>query len=310
VAPTIEVLIAARCLQAIGGAAGIVLSRAIVRDLYGREKSASVLGYITMAWVIAPMLAPSLGGLLDGVAGWRASFFFISALGALVWLAALRLLHETHFERQSLPGLSGWLSGYRDLLRAPGFLSYALTLGFTSSVFFSFLGGAPYVMVVVLGRTPLDYGLWFIMVSFGYMIGNGLAGRFSERIGIDRMIGLGTTLALLGALACLLAAVTGLLSPLAIFGPMLLVAIGNGLAIPNGTAAAISINPVVAGTASGLAGFLQMGLGALTSQSVGLLQDSDPFAVFYVMAGGAGLAVLLHRLAQRRRPVVCPPAGG
>ncbi len=303
-APTIEVLIAARAAQAVGGAAGIVLSRAIVRDMYGREKSASVLGYITMAWVLAPMLAPSLGGLLDGLGGWAASFYVLSGLGALVWLAALAKLHETHHDRRRAPILSGLIGGYRVLLRVPRFNAYTLTMSFSSGVFFSFLAGAPYITVVVLERTPLDYGLWFILVSCGYMAGNGLSGRFSERIGIDRMVGLGNYCAFTGCAISLVAFLAGAHTPLSLFLPMMLVALGNGLTMPNGIAGAMSINPRVAGTAAGLAGFMQMGLGAAMSQSVGLLQDATPWAALYVMLASAALAIAGYRWI-----LACAPQG-
>ena len=293
-APTIEILIAARAAQAVGGAAGIVISRAIVRDLYGREKSASVMGYLTMAWVLAPMLGPTLGGFLDGLGGWAASFFFVGGLGALVWLAALFLLHETHHARGHAPILAGSLSGYRRLLAKPKFLAYTLALTFSSGVFFSFLAGAPYITVAVLGLTPFDYGLWFIAVSCGYMAGNGISGRFSERAGIDRMIGIGVVLVLCGCVISLLAVGAGILSPLALFLPMTLVAAGNGLNLPNGIAGAMSIDPTLAGTAAGLAGFMQMGLGALMSQSVGLFQEATPWAALYVMLASAILAVAMY----------------
>ncbi len=294
-APTIEVLILARAAQAVGGAAGITISRAIVRDLYGREKSASVLGYLTMAWVLAPMLGPTLGGYLDGLGGWQVSFFFLSGLGALVWLGTLALLHETHHERQETPILSGLLTGFRHLLGKPKFVAYTLTLAFSSGVFFSFLAGAPYITVVVLGLTPLDYGLWFILVSFGYMAGNGISGRFSEALGVDRMLGFGTFLAFSGSAISLIAVSLGLLSPFSLFLPMILVAFGNGLSLPNGIAGAMSINPALAGTAAGLAGFMQMGLGALMSQSVGLVQAATPWAALYVMVASGALAILMYR---------------
>lgn len=163
VAPSIELLIAARMAQALGGAAGIVLARAIVRDLYGREKAASMIGYITMAWVLAPMIAPVVGGLLDQAFDWRAGFWLLAAAGVAVVLSCHVYLHETHHDRSLGGGWRGLLEGYRWLLRRPRFNAYALTTGFTSSVFFSFLAGAPYVMVEVLGRSPVEYGLWFIL---------------------------------------------------------------------------------------------------------------------------------------------------
>lgn len=306
VAPNVELLIAARLAQAVGGAAGVVLARAIVRDLYGRDKAASVIGYVTMAWVLAPMLAPMVGGLLDQAFDWRAGFWLLAGLGVATALACHAFLHETHHERGAGtgtgPGLRGLAEGYARLLRRPRFDAYALTTGFTSSVFFSFLAGAPYVMVEVLGRSPVEYGLWFVLSSFGYMAGNGLAGRFSERLGVERMIAIGTLLALAGAASALGLFLAGVLAPWALFGPMTLVALGNGLAIPNGIAGAVSVDPRLAGTAAGLAGFLQLGLGAATSQSVGFLQTLEPYAVVYVMTAGAFVAVVVHQAALKLWP--------
>ncbi|WP_421707334.1 multidrug effflux MFS transporter [Algihabitans sp.] len=298
-APSIELLIAARLAQSLGGAAGIVLARAIVRDLYGREKAASMIGYITMAWVLAPMVAPTVGGLLDQAFDWRAGFWLLAGAGVAVVLTCHLYLYETHHTRSLAAGWRGLWGAYRGLLRHPRFNAYALTTGFTSSVFFSFLAGAPYVMVEVLGRSPVEYGLWFVLSGLGYMTGNGLAGRFSERLGVERMVALGTLLAFLGAAAALGLFLAGFLAPWALFVPMMLVALGNGLAIPNGIAGAVSVDPRLAGTAAGLAGFLQLGLGAATSQSVGFLQSFEPFAVVYVMTLGALLAVLVHWLACR-----------
>jgi MFS transporter, DHA1 family, multidrug resistance protein len=301
-ATSIAMLIAARLLQAIGGASGLVLSRAIVRDLYDRDRSASVLGYITMAFVVAPMLAPTVGGLLDQVAGWRSIFVLLALLGAVALAATWHKLPETNRNLAPSIRLAGLASGYMSLLRMPSFLAYGFTLGFSSAVFFAFVAGAPYVMVVVLGFQPLDYGLWFMIVSLGYMFGNFLSGRYSQRLGTDRMVTIGNLFTLAAGLAGLAAALAGAISPLTLFLPMLFAALGNGLTIPNATAGAISVNASMVGTAAGLAGFLQMGIGAGSAQLVGVLQDGAPFAVFWVMAAAAGLAALTHRLALRARP--------
>jgi DHA1 family bicyclomycin/chloramphenicol resistance-like MFS transporter len=300
-ATSIGMLIAARLLQAVGGASGLVLSRAIVRDLYDRDRSASVLGYITMAFVIAPMLAPTIGGLLDQLAGWRASFALLALLGIAALAATWRKLPETNRNRAASIGLHSLFAGYARLVRMPSYLAYAFTLGFASAVFFAFIAGAPYVMVVVLGQTPLDYGLWFMIVSLGYMTGNFLSGRYSQRVGTDRMVTIGNLVTMAAGLACLAAAVAGIMSPVTLFVPMLFAALGNGLTIPNGTAGAISVDTSMVGAAAGLAGFLQMGIGAGSAQLVGVLQDAEPFAVFWIMAAAAALATLTHRLALRGR---------
>jgi MFS transporter, DHA1 family, multidrug resistance protein len=300
-ATSVGMLIVARLLQAIGGASGLVLSRAIVRDLYDRERSASVLGYVTMAFVVAPMVAPAVGGLLDQVAGWRAIFVLLSLLGAAALLATWYKLPETNRTQTDTIRLGSLVSGYASLLRTPSFLAYGFILGFTSAVFFSFVAGAPYVMVVVFGYAPLDYGLWFTMVASGYMTGNFLSGRYSQRVGTDRMITIGNIIALVATLCGLAAAVSGAMSPVTLFVPMLFAALGNGLTIPNATAGAISVNASVVGAAAGLAGFMQMGVGAGAAQLVGVLQDGAPFAVVWVMAAGAAIAALIHHVTLRVR---------
>ncbi len=301
ISPTIELLIFSRLLQAVGGAAGIVLARAMVRDVYSKEKSASVIAYITMAFVLAPMVAPVLGGVLDLYAGWRASFWLLCILGAIVLAASIKYLPETHVQRSISASGYGLLTGAAHLFAIPRFRGYAMTLAFSSSVFFAFLGGAPHVMVDVLHRTPVEYGFWFIAVSMGYMFGNFISGRYTQRFGIDRLMLLGNSLTLAGGMLCLAAAVSGLLSPLTLFVPMGVAALGNGLTIPNGTAGAISVDPRMTGTAAGWSGFTQMACGAIASQLVGSLQNNWAFAVFWFMAGASVLALVSHLWTMRSR---------
>ncbi len=296
-APTIDMLMAARFVQAIGGASGMVLARAIVRDLHGREASASVLGYITMAWVLVPMFAPALGGFIDQFSTWRTAFHILSGIGVVILALTIWQLPETN----SRAGDDGTrlLDGMARLIRQPRFIGHTLTLGFCSAMFFSFIAGAPYIMVNVLDQTPLDYGLWFMMISVGYMTGNFLSGRYSQRIGIDRMISIGNVLAMAGAMAMLMAGLGGWLAPVSLFGFMLFVTLGNGLTVPNGTAAAISVLPHTIGAAAGLSGFVQMTIGASASQFTGALQQSTPLVALWVMAVSSLLAALAHHVTSR-----------
>ena len=300
-APDIHVLIAARLLQAVGGSAGIVLARAMVRDVYDRETSASVISYITMAFVVAPMVAPVMGGYIDAHGGWRMGFWLLTVLGAVVLAAAWFHLPETHVRRAERGAGLGLVSGAARLIALPRFRGYTLTLAFTSAVFFAFLGGAPHVMMDVLNRTPVEYGLWFMLVSAGYMVGNFVSGRYTRAIGIDRIILIGCAITLGGGLLCLAAAISGLLTPATLFLPMVLSAIGNGLTIPNGTAGAISVDQRLTGAAAGWSGFSQMACGAAASQLVGSLQDGWPMAVFWFMAGASLLALVTH-MASLRTP--------
>jgi DHA1 family bicyclomycin/chloramphenicol resistance-like MFS transporter len=299
-AVSIEMLIAARLVQAIGGASGIVLARAIVRDLYQGEKAASVLGYITMAWVLAPMIAPVIGGYLDELAGFRSTFVLLAIVGTLTLAGAWFTLHETNVNRRTEGPL--WRSAhYGCIFAARQFRGYATSLTFASAVFFTFLAFAPFLTVNIMGRSAMEYGLWFVVVSVGYMIGNFLSGRYSERIGNDNMVLAGNTLTFIGAALCLLLGVLGFLAPAALFSPMLLCALGNGLTIPNGTIRAISIDPMLVGTAAGLLGFLQMGVSAVISQAVGSLQEQNFMIGYWVLASCAVLSALAHLTMVVRR---------
>lgn len=299
VAPSIEWLIAARLLQALGGAAGIVLARAMVRDVFDRETSASVISYITMAFVVAPMVAPAIGGFIDVHGGWRLSFWLLTALGAIVLAASWVFLPETHVTRTAPGSGMGLIGGAARLFALPKFRGYTATLAFTSAVFFAFLGGAPHIMIDVLKRTPMEYGLWFVIISAGYMLGNFLSGRYTKAVGIDRMIMAGCGITLAGGLLCFAAAITGLLTPATLFVPMSLAALGNGLTIPNGTAGAISVDARLTGAAAGWSGFSQMACGAAASQLVGSLQDGFPFAVFWFMAAASAMALVTHVTSMR-----------
>jgi MFS transporter, DHA1 family, multidrug resistance protein len=299
-APTIDLLIAGRIVQAAGAAAGMVIARAIVRDLYERDRAARMIAYLTIAMVVAPMLAPSVGAILMDLADWRAIFIALTVAGImLLWSAHLRLV-ET---RRHAGGGHSLLTGAGRLMRSGAFLSYVLQSAFSMSTFFAFVAGAPYFMIDVLERPATEYGLWFIIVSLGYMLGNFTAARVTPRVGIDRMILVGSIFALVGTglTFCLLLSLPW--APALLFGPVMLSAVSNGFSMPNAQAGAISVDPSLAGTASGVAGFTQLACAALVSQAVGMLQDGTPYPMLAFMLGCATLSLLgfivPRRLAAR-----------
>ena len=300
-AASVEQLIALRVLQATGGCAGLVLGRAIVRDLFDQDTSASMLGYITMAMVLAPMLAPVLGGFLDDLFGWQAGFVVAAAAGALILTASWGSLHETNFDRRPMPGVGAIARDYAALLRSPVFVANALAGATAVSVFFSFLAGAPYVMVELLGRTPGEYGLWFMLAAGGYMAGNFLSGRFARRIGTDFLVFAGNGLALATMLVLCAVALTGAFSPAAIFAPMFFSGVANGMVIPSTLANAVSVRPDMAGAASGFAGSLHLVMGGIGTVIVGHAQDDSQWPMLLTMSGFAVLAFLSGLWAKRAR---------
>lgn len=274
-APTIETLILARVVQAIGGCTGLALGRAIVRDLYERDKAASMIGYVTMGMTVGPMLGPVFGGLLDESYGWQGGFYLMVGLGAAVLVASLFNLHETNHKKTSSGGLSGLWRNYRSLGRHRLFWAYALTAMFTSSVYFAYLGGAPFIAAKKFGMGPAEMGLYFMFVAVGYIVGNGISGRVAARVGILKMVVVGSALPAIAIIALIIDAGLGLAHPLALFLPMFMIGLGNGICLPSAVSGAVSVKPELAGAASGLSGSLQIGLGAFTSALVAwLLSDA------------------------------------
>lgn len=305
-AGSIEQLIAGRILQAAGGCAGIVLARAIVRDIYERDMAASMIGYVTMAMVVAPMLAPTVGGVLDQWAGWQSGFYLVSVLGLLLLMLAWNRLPETHHERAVSAGFARLTRNCATLMGQPLFLGYALNSAFGSCIFFAFLAGAPYITTNVMGRTAAEYGFYFILVSLGYMFGNFLSGRFAARAGVDRMVLSGTVVALVGLGLLVAFMALGPSEPYVIFAPMAVVAVSNGLNIPSATAGAISVRPEMTGAGAGLAGFLQLGSGAVATLVVGALHDGTRLPMVIVMVCSGLLAAacigLIFRASRRAYP--------
>ncbi len=298
-ANSIEALIAGRVVQAVGGCAGFVVTRAILRDLYERERMGSMLGYLTMAMVAVPMVAPAIGGYLDVWYGWRAGFVLVAVFGAGVLIACVFVLHETNARLQPLEGAGALAAAFWRLLRHRAFCGYALQVGCTTGTFFAFVGGAPYVMVEVMGRPTSEYGLYFMFIAAMYMAGNYISGRVSARVGIDRMIGRGTSLALAGVIILFFVTMAGALTPVTMFGAMAVVSLGNGFSTPNGLAGAVSVDPTRAGTASGFAGFLQMAIGALATYGLGLLLAETAMPLAAVLLTTTGLAFAAHRIGVR-----------
>ena len=302
-ATTINELIAGRVVQATGGCAGLVLSRAMVRDLWDRDTSASMLGYVTMGMVLAPMFAPGIGGYLDIWFDWRAGFAFMSLLGLIVLGASWLTLHETIGSVRPMPGIAGIAHDFRTLLHIPLFRWNALSGAFAVAIFFSFLAGAPFIMEQLLGRSKMEYGLYFMLSAAGYMTGNYLSGRFSTRYGTDAMVISGALTAAAGAGLLLLFAAIGLLDPVSIFLPMMIIGLSNGLTLPNTLANAVSVRPGMAGAASGLAGSLQLTLGGLGTLIVGYFQDDSQWPMVLTMSGFALLSLIagLFAVAGRER---------
>jgi len=275
-ATTITAFLGFRMLQA-AVATGIVLSRAIVRDMVPQAQAASMIGYVTMGMSLVPMVGPMIGGAIDQFFDWHATFLFLSICGA----AVLALCYFDQGETLAEGGLSfrEQLKGYPELFASPRFWGYALCAAFASGAFFALLGGASFVASTVFGLSPLWSGIALGAPAIGYGLGNFLAGRYSVRLGINRMAVTGSLLIIFGLGLSLGLALLGFHHALIFFGCCTFLGLGNGIALPNVTAGLVSVRPHLAGTASGLGSAMMVGGGAALAQFAGTLLDPATGAV-------------------------------
>ncbi|WP_420131319.1 multidrug effflux MFS transporter [Rhodopseudomonas sp.] len=265
-AQTLPQLIAARFFQALGGASGMVISRAVIRDLYSRDRVGGMLSLVIAVMMIAQMLSPLFGGLIETALGWRAIFYVVTA-GAVIVAAAIALaLPETR--RRADPLAPGSFRGnVGALFGSRAFIGYMLCQVLSSAIIFTFAGGGPYVVVTQMGRTSAEYGAWFASSGFAYLLGNVFCVRFSPRYSLDKLIWFGLAMQIGGALLNLIWGVLGWNQvPSWLFLTHMIIMFGIASVMANATAGAISIRPQAAGTASGLMGFTQFGIGSLCSQ--------------------------------------------
>lgn len=249
---------------------GMVLSRAIVRDMVPQDQAASMIGYVTMGMAVVPMIGPLLGGFLDEAFGWTANFWLLALAGLAVFAICWSDQGETAKSKSS--SIIAQIKEYPELVASPRFWGYSLAASFGAGAFFAFLGGAPFVGTIVYGLTPSELGIYFSAPTVGYFLGNFFSGRYSERFGINRMILVGAIVCMAGLGVSLIFFIAGFGSVNLFFGLMTFVGLGNGLVMPNANAGVLSVRPHLAGSASGFSGILIIGGGAaLSAIAAGLL---------------------------------------
>ena len=299
--PNAETFLIFRMLQAVI-AAGMVLSRAIVRDMVADAEAASMIGYVTMGMSIVPMIGPAIGGFLDGLFGWHANFTLLLLVGlavtALVWadLGETSAPKDTRFAEQ--------IRQYPALLASRRFWGYCMAAAFSSGCFFAYLGGAPYVGTEVFKLSSQEIGLLFALTAIGYLIGNFLAGRFSVRVGMNRMVLWGTLTTTVGLSVLALFTVAGLSGPVVFFALTVPMGIGNGLCLPNANAGILSVRPDLAGTASGLGGAIMIGGGAGLAALAGHLLgpgSSELPLIMLMLASSVGSVIAILMVIARAR---------
>ncbi len=303
-ANSIEALIAGRFVQGAGASVGPVISRAMVRDRFERAHATRVMAVIGMALSIGPALGPIFGGLLQVGFGWRAAFVALTILGVAVTASAIRSAPETlRVPDPTATHVRRLAGNCARLLRAPDFLGYVLILGACFGALFAYVTALPFIFIEQLGIRADLFGGVFVFTVLGHVAGSFAASRAAGRVGPERMVGASLAALLAGGLLMLAPIMAGIVDPVLIVAPMMVLMVGFGMALPNLLAGAMHPFPAIAGAASALLGFAQMSGAAVGSVLVALFYDETalPMAatIFAMTAVAATAFVFLVRGAAR-----------
>ena len=305
ISPTIDFLIAARVVQGIGACAGLVVGRAITREVWGREAAARVIAGRAIAATLMQAFAPILGGYLQGWFGWRCNFVAIGVIACVAMALVTRYVPEGRAAIVAPSRTGGMLASYRTLLGTRRFLSYAFTAAGSHAGFHIFAAGAPAVLIVGFGIRPEDYGFYASLPPMGFLVGSFLSNRLTRRLGVDGLITIGCTVLIPAASIMVTLALLSVASPYAVIGPMTLICCGSGLITPNATAGSLGVNAGMVGTASGLGSFMQMTGAAGATALLSLGPSGSPLMLASIIAlVGLFAATAFGSLIQLdRRPV-------
>jgi DHA1 family bicyclomycin/chloramphenicol resistance-like MFS transporter len=301
-ATSVDMLILARIAQALGGSGAVVVTRAIVRDLYSGARAGRELSVISSVMAVAPVLAPMVGGMLQAAFGWRSIFVLLVVAGVSAFVIVWALLPETLQKRDEATSASSMLQSYRVIVSNRVFLAY-LGLGFFSYAgLFAWISGASFVLQNLYGLTPLVFGFIFAIATFGYFTGTTIAARIVTRVGLDGMIGIGSVLCAAGGLLACVSIALGLTSSLSLVIPVAIFLAGFGMVLPQSIAGAITPFPERAGAASSLLGFVQQIGAALCGALVASLlgENAWPLAGAIALMGCVTLLVWIATRDIRR----------
>jgi DHA1 family bicyclomycin/chloramphenicol resistance-like MFS transporter len=309
-ASSIGLLVAARVVQGAGCAAGMVVGRAMVQDLFTGSERTRMMAFVGMTMGVCPPLATLIGGQVHVHVGWRANFIGMAALGAALFVAAWWGLPARKPQERPAGGVRVLLAGYARLLRERAFLLYVTILASTTATFYTFLGGAP-IVLKGYGVTPERVGWTIMSIPVAYIFGNLWTSRLVRRMSERRIMAMGQALTLGGLVLLLAVGLAGPRTPLALALPLVFLGIGHGLLAPPTLAGTVGLVPALAGSAAAVGGLLQQASGAFGAFVVGLVPHDGQVNLATLMLAWAvcGLGaqlVLVRVLSSRPTPGVKP----
>ncbi|SCU73334.1 MFS transporter, DHA1 family [Cupriavidus necator] len=294
-ARSVESLMLWRFLQALGGCAGMVMARAVIRDRLEAHESARAFSSLMLVMGVAPILAPIVGGAILSVSGWRAIFWVLAVAGMLILLLVHLRMEESLDRRHAAPLRLGTVAkSYAELLRDREFLGYSLSAGFGSAGMFAYISGSPFVLIELHGIAPSHYGFVFGANALGLITMSQLNARLVRGRSLDQVLGGALLAACAAGLALAVAALAGVaVLPVLLAGFFVFIG-ALGCVSPNASALALAHQGHRAGTASALMGTLQFSLGTLGGAAVSLWRDGTALPLGVVMAACGAGAVLMR----------------
>ncbi len=299
----------ARVVQGAGSAAGMVVGRAMVQDLFEGPQRTRVMAFVGMTMGLCPPLATIVGGQIHVRWGWQVNFVLTAVMAAGVFIAAWRGLPDPArpaAASASAPPhwLGAMLASYARLAREPAFLLYVVILSMTTATFYTFLSGAP-IVLKSYGVGPEGVGYHIMCIPIAYILGNYLTSHLVQRAGEARMMVLGQACTLSGLVIVLALALAGIDTPLALSLPLILLGVGHGLMMPPTLAGTVGLVPALAGSAAAVAGLMQQLMGAAGGYAVGLFTHNGALNLGLLMLGFAlcALVALVVLLRGRVAPV-------
>lgn len=289
---------------------GFALSRVIIRDTEPAQKAASLMGYLSIAWAIAPMLAPMLGGAFDQLFGWRANFWAFLGFGAAVLVLCWLDLGETN--KNPSETFTKQFKAFPSLFRSRRFWGYSLCMAFSMGALYAFLAAAPLVATTVFQMSPATLGLYMGSTAAGFILGSFVSGRFAALYPLTTMMVAGRVVACAGLAAGLSLLLAGVVHEVSLFGSCVFLGFGNGVSMPSSNAGAMSVRPELIGSAAGLSGALTGAGGALMSGITGTIlnEANAAFVLLGMMLLSSTMALLaaLFVLWLDRREAAANPA--
>jgi DHA1 family bicyclomycin/chloramphenicol resistance-like MFS transporter len=306
-APSLDWLIAARFVQALGGCAGMVVARAVVRDLCNPVNSAKVFSQLMLVMGLAPILAPAAGGALLALSGWQAIFVCLGLFAALCLLLVVLWLPETRPQDAPPAPLAGALGQYRRLLADRAFIGHALTGGLAMAAMFAYIAGSPFVFIDLYGVPAQQYGWLFGGNAAGFVLVAQFNSRLLRRRGPGFWVPRGVAFYLLCALALFGVALWQPAALWSLLVPLFCCIATLGMVLPNASACAMAGQGAHAGSASALLGSLQFAIAALAASLVGVLHDGTARPMALVMLVCASGALLVAWRTAQYRPDIANP---